>query len=134
MHMQAHARATVAVSRALQDFAKALQDTRTAGAACVNLEAYIVESGLTLGVLSEAGVLTLLAKLAKSPVSLTYCKYVILLQQELATLNSKACICIPLLQPGTIDACMASSTGRVVYDLRVTVTVTDDHDCHGSSV
>lgn len=68
--MQAHARATVAVSRALQEFAKALQDTRTAGAACVNLEAYIVGGGVTIGVLSEAGLLTLLAKLSKSPVSL----------------------------------------------------------------
>lgn len=92
--MQAHARATVAVSRALQDFAKALQDTRTAGAACINLETYITESGVTLGVLSEAGLLTLLAKLAKSPVS--FCSKTLL--RCTAVCCSKACL--PLLQPG----------------------------------
>lgn len=84
--MQANTRASVAVSRALQDsFAKALQDTKTAGTACVNLEAYIVGHEVNIGVLSDAGLLTLLAKLSKSPVSSTCCGSDRLLQQESCT-------------------------------------------------
>lgn len=70
--MQTSTRATAAVSRALQEFAKTLQDPKLAAAGCVNLEAYIVGTGVPLGILSEAGLLTLLAKLAKSPVGPTF--------------------------------------------------------------